>query len=443
MTIFGVLGVLLVLVNVGRLHDSLFQYTGAVPAGKILLATGLVGFLLTPPTVVLGRAFRTPQAKALIAFTVSIFLSIPFSLLRSDSLEVATDFILASVPIMLITVAGVSRIEDLERLFKAAVVMVILAAVLIGAGFGVVFYGPDGPRTTLQGEYDPNDLAMVIATAMAFCVWATKDPSKLWRALGYVGLVGGAYVVGRTYSRGGSLALGTLILLSVFALRDAVPKWFRAVLVPLALVGFLLSPSDYRARIQSIGQEDYNQTADAGRIAIWKRGVKYFLKHPITGVGAGQFSVAEGNWGSSQGRVVFKWSAPHNMYVESAAELGILGIGGLLGVLLPTIRRGWRLVRGEKKGVPPSQEARAAGALFLAICTFMVGAMFLTAMFSPMFMFLAALAISAQSLTGPTVHGMRTAAGSALATRRRPQVAGGRVASRWTGRAIARTSRPA
>jgi len=346
---------------------------------------------------------------------------------------------MGSVPILLITVAGVADMNGLERLFRAAVLMVIFASAVIGAGFGVVMDGPDGPRTTLMGAYDPNDLALVIASCMAFCVWAIKDRSKLWRILGYVGIAGGTYVVVRTYSRGGALALGSLILLATFALKGAVPGWFRTAIMPMAFVAFMLSPAKYRERVNTLAStsQDYNSTAETGRIKIWKRGVGYFLTHPFTGVGAGQFSLAEGRWGDSQGiRAGWKWSAPHNMYVESAAEMGILGIGGLLGMLVPTLFYTFRRMRSESARRADPRGVRASGAIFLAVSTFMVGAMFLTAAFSPLCVFLAALGIAFQSLP-QSPHETQVSRGPAT-PQALPSGGGIRRATRWQGRPAAR-----
>ena len=42
--------------------------------------------------------------------------------------------------------------------------------------------------------------------------------------------------------------------------------------------------------------QDYNWVgnAEGGRMSVWKRGIGYMVDHPLTGVGAGAFSVAEG-----------------------------------------------------------------------------------------------------------------------------------------------------
>src|SRR5258708_21557098 len=38
----------------------------------------------------------------------------------------------------------------------------------------------------------------------------------------------------------------------------------------------------------------FRSQQSTGRLAIWKRGVTYFVSHPILGVGAGNFEAADG-----------------------------------------------------------------------------------------------------------------------------------------------------
>jgi O-antigen ligase len=77
--------------------------------------------------------------------------------------------------------------------------------------------------------------------------------------------------------------------------------------------------------------KDYNMTADAGRKAIWKRGIGYMFARPVLGVGASAFEQAEGTFSSisrqyaSENRGL-KWSAAHNSFVQVGAELGVGGL---------------------------------------------------------------------------------------------------------------------
>jgi len=399
---------------VGRLHDALAE--GAFPAGKLLLGLGVLALVTSPTLTVVRRAIGTTQGKALLLFTAAMFLSLPFSLLRSGSLELTIAFVTRTLPFIAIMLVSVRSVGDVERILRTMIVMQICVGLLIAGGFGVVLYGADGPRTTLAGSYDPNDLALLMAVEGAACLWALRDRKVLWKLAGFVGLALGMYVIVRTYSRGGTVSFGLMIALAFFLSRRMLPKWLRFALVPAVLVALSMAPSQYLDRLSTLGQveNDYNLTDPSGRTQVWKRGFGYFLSRPITGVGVGQFPVAEGRYGEAISQTAgWKWSAAHNMYVEAAAEMGIPGLLSVLGMLIPSILL-WLRVRTR----PPRSESelayqRVVEAIGLGVVTFMTGTMFLSAALSPMIMLLVALGMATHML--PEAYSLQGRTGGAPA----------------------------
>ncbi len=388
----------LLFVNVGRLHEILVPHTGELPIAKMLLALGAVALVVAAPWARLQAAWRTRPAKALALFTASLLLSFPFSYYRSGTLAVIVQFCLAILPIVGITVASIQHLGDLERLFRATALMVASTAGLVVLGIGVT----GQTRLSLVGSYDPNDLALVLATCLPFCIWCLRDRHILWRAIGLVGLLGGLYAVVKTGSRGGFVAVAVQFLVLMVVSRQALPMWLRLSALPALVLVVAVAPGAYRERLQSLTSlsSDYNATELSGRQAIWTRGATYFVKRPLTGIGAGQFSVAEGRWGEEQGyKRGWAWSAPHSMYVEAAAELGILGIGSLvalLGGMLTFTRRTAGI--GQPASTANPQRVAAGVTLFAATLTFAIGAAFLTAAFKPVFMMLISYAIAFEGL---------------------------------------------
>ncbi|WP_396224955.1 O-antigen ligase family protein [Gemmatimonas sp.] len=396
----SVLSIGIVLAIVGRLHDAVGE--GTIPAGKILLGLGALVLLTGPALAVVRRSWATPVGKALVVFCAALYLSLPLSLLRSDTLAIAFAFVTRTVPFILIMVVAMRGVGDISRLLRSMVVMQILMGVLIAAGFGVVLNGADGARTTLAGSYDPNDLALVMAACGAASLWALRDKQIVWRVAGLAGLVLGMYVIIRTYSRGGAISLAVMVIMSLVLARQAVPMWLRLAMFPAVAAALLLAPQQYIERLSTLGtvSQDYNITDETGRAKIWKRGFGYFLSRPLTGVGAGQFGQAEGRYGREElGRNAgWKWSAAHNMYVESLAELGLPGFLGLLGMLVPSVTLWWRVRAYPPRSDEELQYQRQVETVAVAVITFMVGAVFLSATYSPMVMLLTALGIALRSV---------------------------------------------
>jgi O-antigen ligase len=207
-----------------------------------------------------------------------------------------------------------------------------------------------------------------------------------------------AFVLVRTGSRGGTLAFavgGLVFLLGLRGRRRAIA--FGAVVVAMAL-GWQLAPQDYRDRVASMTsvEDDYNYTAYSGRRQIWSRAVGYIVEHPIAGVGAGNFPIAEGDFAAASG-IVAKWSAAHNAYVQAFAELGLVGGVLFCSLVLLTFHRSWRLWRqGESRTRWKCPE------LFPSVCAFMTSALFLShAYFYPFFALAGLVALAARVQPAP------------------------------------------
>jgi O-antigen ligase len=397
-TILRLIAVAVLFVNVGRLHEGLVQVTGEFPIAKILLALGGIAMLATAPWARLRGAWRTAPARWLAVFTFALWLSLPFSYYRAASLSALGQFCFAVLPIVAITIAAVGHLADLEHLFRATALMVVVCGGLLVIGIGV----SGDTRLSLVGSYDPNDFALVMATCLPFCIWCLRDRQRLWRVVGGSGVLVGLAALVKTGSRGGFLAVAVQSIVLLVVAREALPRWIRLAIVPMLVASVAFSPGRYRERLQTLTSlsSDYNTTELGGRQAIWRRGLSYFVDRPLTGVGVGQFRVAEGRWGDEQGYVRgWKWSAPHSMYIESAAELGIVGIWSLLAILWSMLRVSRGNTGVHPPGSMPDPRQSAAGVtIFLATITFAVGAAFLTAAFSPVFMMLISYAISYQAI---------------------------------------------
>jgi O-antigen ligase len=109
-----------------------------------------------------------------------------------------------------------------------------------------------------------------------------------------------------------------------------------------------------------------------------------------------------------------KWGVAHNTYIQIGAELGVPGILFFLLFIYATLRRLLPIVygNGDSARSPPGQ----AQTLLASMAGFLIGAMFLSLAYYPMFYILAAIAM-----------GMTKGGGAETAQRRpTPQVRHGR-----------------
>ena len=151
---------------------------------------------------------------------------------------------------------------------------------------------------------DPNDLALVLITAIPLCMyWLTdarfKQTRPLWAAL--ILLFG--YALMLTHSRGGFLAL-MAGLLTFLQMRFGSTKTLA--------VGAMMLPAlfaVFAGRMTSIStSEGTGQT----RIQLWSDGLFYFREAPVFGIGMEGYHTVSSH-------------VAHNSYIHAYAELGLFG----------------------------------------------------------------------------------------------------------------------
>jgi O-antigen ligase len=389
--------VLLVLVSFGRAHE-LFGPTAALPVGKVLMPIGALLLITRPDFRKRMSGLATTQGRSFQLFLFAMVASIPFSLWPGGSVRELMDFAMAKLPYVLILIGTASSEEELDWLLRAVVTAIVLFGIVSLTGGGTFVEG----RLLASSTYDPNDIALMAAVSIPLSLHLVRQETGGWRALGLAGMASALILVLETGSRGGALGVGAVALTYLILFRRTLSGRMKAVMVAAILLAVLFAPSVFIERMSSLKSvsQDYNVTETTGRVEIWKRGVGYFLHRPLTGVGVGQFNSAEGQ--SGVGLVAagegFKWSTAHNSFILAAAELGLPGIVGFLGLFLPI----FPLVRGlrdRSRSDPTLVSLTLLGeALAVATIAFFVAGFFLSATYQPPALTLAALGMAFSSI---------------------------------------------
>jgi O-antigen ligase len=173
---------------------------------------------------------------------------------------------------------------------------------------------------------------------------------------------------------------------------SAIPLRWRLFAPALVAVVLLATASDqYWQQMGTIASDaDYNQTAEAGRLQIWRRGIGYMMDNPVLGLGPGNFQTAEGTLSPLAERqqygVGVRWNAPHNSFVQIGAELGFPGLALYIAVIASAfyaLRRAGDL----------------SPALTASLLGFVVGSFFLSLAYSEMLYTLVALAVGLRKVS--------------------------------------------
>lgn len=259
---------------------------------------------------------------------------------------------------------------DAEKLLQWLVYFGAGAAVLhfFSLATGYTFYATiagEGPESWRYGGVfaNPNSLAAFYAIALPAALICRMGWSRPNQRTGLLILVAAALMVGSlalTGSRGGSLVtiamLGFAVALLPINLRSSIGWMFFAAFV-LGIAYFTVTHTVEGGLNLTIERFRGRGLQDA-RYEIWAKTLQSIVRHPF-GIGLDPYI-----YGSTLRLGV---NTAHNIYLELASQIGILGLFAFLWIVGSSLRAVWRARRSR------SPQARTATtALFIGLVGFLL-----------------------------------------------------------------------
>jgi putative inorganic carbon (hco3(-)) transporter len=241
----------------------------------------------------------------------------------------ALEYMIRWLPFLAVTVALLDVVAR-EVPVRLVAVAAVTGALVAAGGALISFFVLDEARASGPLE-DPNDLAYVIVAALPLLVVAVSRLRHRRWAISLVAVVAVVLILGMavTLSRGGMLALGAAALWLVA--RKVVPVKAVAAVVLAALAAVLLAfvvaePLMARALDQKsyVAGSNVDSRSFRGQIAA-----RILAEHPVLGVGPGGFR-SEYAGVSRNAEPAEQTPVAHNMYLEVAAELGLVGFAAFV-----------------------------------------------------------------------------------------------------------------
>lgn len=228
----------------------------------------------------------------------------------------------------------------------------------------------EGGRAAWIGTYaNPNDLAYTLVVLFPLAVALALD-TRGWRRLALFALAAlYAAIVFLTYSRGGLVAFGAVLLLCFLRWNRS---WLRVPAAALAGVAVAAVVATYWTREQGFSDLLADATLQQ-RVETIQVGLAMFADNPLLGVGPG-CSVIGWPIYAPAGTATGGWLHTHNTFIQVLGETGFLGtvvfvllMGGALWTAYALAERWRRAGRREWR-----EKGRLISALEISMWGFLV-----------------------------------------------------------------------
>ena len=355
-----------------------------VASGKVLLSQGR-------SLIVLHR-----EMKLIVWLVAMAILSIPLSKWPGGSWESFSDLYSKSVIVFFLVAILLDSVKRFHQFFWAIAIFTAFNAVTglnnyrTGnfLAYDRIFGGASGIAS------NPNSLALVLNLAIPFvghCYVTSKAILGKMLAAGILAVSVAGIVV--TNSRGGFLTLGALLLWFVYvkATRQGTGAFIRslAMIIAVLVMLFAFGPEGYADRILSAFDTSMDKTGSADtRWRLMIGAAQSVMEHPLgNGLHMHNLVLQKNGLG---------WAGVHNVYLEYAADLGLIG-GTLFVVIL------WKLLASMRRiGSSPTDAGSPvfslAGATEAALVAFAVGAFFHPVAYHFYFYIIAGIAVAVKEM---------------------------------------------
>ncbi|MCA1591766.1 MAG: O-antigen ligase family protein [Acidobacteria bacterium] len=285
---------------------------------------------------------RPREVYYVLALLVAGFLSIPFAdQWRDYAYDTFMDTFARAILmfIVLVNVAWTERRLRLLMKISLGVGVFLAASALSDYVTGNLLVEGYRVKGVIGGMFgNPNDLSQhfnaMLPVAVAFLCVSRGILRKIFYALCALALVSGVVV---TFSRGGFLTLMTITLVLAWKLGRRHRLFFLSLVLAAGIMFLAAAPGEYRTRLLSMF-DDQLEVASGSRGArseLLKESVKVALRHPLLGIGMGNF------------RLIYKLMT-HNSYTQVAAEMGLFGFFAYLLFIVTPLKRLWEIERATR-----------------------------------------------------------------------------------------------
>lgn len=281
----------------------------------------------------------------------------------------------------------------LEKITLRKVILFYIYMVFVHALINIVLFLIAGGQSRIFG---PSWLAFetfamtAIPMTFAFFIWSKNNAEKFRYALIAVVIL---MALLATQSRAPLLAVVisfTILLISSYRKMDEsqkivyrgnLLKIFIVVLIAIAMM-VVFKDSLFKNAFERIATlfESFQSPKETVylRIVLWTAAIKAFLMSPLTGIGIGNFRLVGEIIPEMRFYPVWYYisgMSAHNVMLHYLAEIGILGTGSFIALVVLNIKRALKNYSGDQT----LEQRQVSSAIFIAIVVFSVTILYMRA----------------------------------------------------------------
>lgn len=359
-----------------RLRWALLVYVAVEPFGDLLggihpafvKAVGVLLFAAWALRLLLDHrpvALRHPGMYAAGALLLVVLASLVADGVPGHGVEVALRYAsylgVLAVLVDTIRAAGPDRAGFVRRVAGVFVVSCTAAAVVGLGGFLVAGGRAAGPME------DANDFAFFLISALPLALWLARGPGVSARLHGVCAVV---LIVGTlaTFSRGALLGIGVMAVLALaLGLLRRRTLVLGAAVVAVAVVVAWVAVPDLIDR--SLQEKQYVAADNVdSRFTTWSMAAAMTAERPLLGQGPGGFGTEADRFVPAGTSDTTQQSVAHQMYLDVASELGLMGITAFLLVFAHAVLGAVRARRVPETGGPATAVLVGFGGTLVAAC---------------------------------------------------------------------------
>src|SRR5262245_34918580 len=311
--------------------NDLIPAMGTFPLAKIVAIIAPFAYIYAQYRLGKPVIKWTIEVKMVIVMLLLAVMFTPFAASPGDSVATLSEVFIKTVIIFILIIGVVNTRERLRAIIKLTVLCGTCLAAFAIKSYATGNFTQKGDRIggLVGGMFgNPNDLAaalnMLIPLAVALALMSASR-ERLFYAVCALLLFCGVLV---TFSRAGFITLAAVsgVMLWKFG-RGSRSSLALATLAAFVLL-FSVFSGAYRSRLMTIFDPSSDSSGSSQqRVDLLERGLGLSLRHPIIGLGMGNFHIYS-----------IHEKVAHNGYVETAAELGMIGLLAYLTIILAPLR---------------------------------------------------------------------------------------------------------